>query len=104
MFKRQRHFVRLSTSSLLLIYTISSSPFSALPSRGWGGEEKGARGCALARTRRFLNIIAVSVEIALTTSMGIIQSGSCSYLGDSLQFAATADIVVLFSIMSTDYV
>jgi len=57
--------------------------------------------------RRFLSIIAVSVEIALTTSMAIIQSGSCSYIiivGDSLQFATTAGIVVLFSIMSTDYV
>jgi len=61
-------------------------------------------GRALARARRFLTIIAVSVEIALTTSMVIIQSGSCSYVGDSLQFATTAGNIVLFSIMSTDYV
>jgi len=71
----------LSVSS---IYTISSSS-SPLPRRGREGALR-----ALARARRFLKSIAIKVEIALITTMIIIQSGSCSYIIQS-------PVTVLFS-------
>ena len=73
------------------IYTISSSSPLA---RGRGA--RASFSVPRARCARFLRIIAVSVETALTTSIPIIHSGSCSYV-ICLQSEMTG-IIVLFSI------
>ncbi len=57
-----------------------------------------------ARARPFLSIIAVSVEIALTTIIPIIHSGSCSYVGGGSLQSETTGIIVLFSISRRFYI
>ena len=74
------------------IYTISSS--SSPLARGRGA--RASFSVPRARCARFLRIIAVSVESALTTNIPIIHSGSCSYV-ICLQ-SEMAGIIVLFSI------